>query len=94
MERKILVLASGRGTDFQAIIDHQKLGIFEGIQIQALLCNHKDAPVMDRAKDAGIRVLYIPGITGRKFDTSTEKEAARAARRANANAASPAVVSV
>ena len=79
MEKKILVLASGRGTDFQAIVDHQKLGIFEGIKIEALLCNHENAPVVERAKDAGISVLYVPGITGRRFDTSAEKETARAA---------------
>ncbi len=79
MEKRILILASGRGTDFQAIADHEKLGIFEGIRIEALLCNHGDAPVIERAKDAGIRAVYIPGITGRRFETSEEREQARAA---------------
>jgi phosphoribosylglycinamide formyltransferase-1 len=77
MEKKILVLASGRGTDFQAIVDHEKLGIFEGIKIEALLCNHEDAPVIERARDADIKAIYIPGISGRRFQTGAEKEAAR-----------------
>jgi phosphoribosylglycinamide formyltransferase-1 len=79
LEKKILVLASGRGTDFQAIVDHDRLGIFEGVKIEALVCNHNDAPVIGRAKDAGIRAVYIPGIAGRRFETNNEKELARTA---------------
>jgi len=78
LDKKILVLASGRGTDFQAIIDHEKLGIFEAVKIAALLCNHDDAPVIQRAKQAGIRAVFVPGITGRRFASNDEREIARA----------------
>ena len=76
-KKKLAVLASGRGTDFQAIADHQQLGIFENLEVGALLCNHEDAPVIERARRAGIKAVVIQGVTGRKFESPEKKESAR-----------------
>jgi len=78
LEKTILVLASGRGTDFQAIIDHEKLGIFKDFKVPAMICNHKAAPVVQRAKEAGVRAYEVLGTSGRKFLYNDEKDAARA----------------
>jgi phosphoribosylglycinamide formyltransferase 1 len=77
MEKSLLVLASGRGTDFQAIVDHARLGIFSGVKIGALVCNHEDAPVIQRAREAGIKAAVVQGTSGRDFHDTTEKELAR-----------------
>lgn len=72
------MVASGRGTDFQAIVDHARLGVFNGIKIGGLLCNHESAPVLQRARDAGIEAVHVPGTTGRSFGDQSERETARA----------------
>jgi phosphoribosylglycinamide formyltransferase 1 len=78
MEKSVIVLASGRGTDFQAIVDHATLGIFNEVNIGALVCNHETAPVIQRAKEARIKTSVIPGTSGRDFQDSTERESVRA----------------
>ena len=78
MER-MLVLASGRGTDFQSIADHSKLGVFKDVEIVGLICNHHDAPVLKRARDAGVQSYLIKGVTGERFHSHEEREAARIA---------------
>lgn len=78
MER-VLVIASGRGTDFQAIVDHRALGIFSGVEIVGLVCNHKDAPVIKRAENAGVKSYFFQGVTGETFSSREEKEKARTA---------------
>lgn len=44
------VLASGRGSNFQAIVNHQKLGIFQNVNVRVLVYNNPDAPVRDTAQ--------------------------------------------
>jgi phosphoribosylglycinamide formyltransferase-1 len=75
--KHLLVLASGRGSDFQAISDHIQLGILQGIEIQHLICNHPGAPVVSRARNAGVDVIEIPGIHGTKYSSPEEREKAR-----------------
>ncbi|MDG7001565.1 MAG: phosphoribosylglycinamide formyltransferase [Nitrososphaerota archaeon] len=77
MPKRILVFASGRGSDFQAILDHQKLGILKDVGIDGLVCNHQEAPVIQRAKNANIPVHLLEGVTGRHFGSSEERELAR-----------------
>jgi len=76
---RVLVLASGRGTDFQAIVDHQTMRIFKGVVISGMVCNHDNAPVITRAQDAAIPSFVIKGVTGIQFPTSKAKEEAREA---------------
>jgi phosphoribosylglycinamide formyltransferase-1 len=44
------VLASGRGSNFQAIVDHERLGIFQNVNIRVLICNNPDAHVRQIAE--------------------------------------------
>ncbi len=78
MEKMLLVLASGRGTDFQAIVDHARLGIFSGVKVGALICNHEAAPVIQRAREAGVKAVVVQGTSGRNFQDPSEREATRA----------------
>jgi len=55
---KIAVMASGRGTDFQAIIDANSKGEVD-LDIALLVCNVPDAFVIQRAKDHGIPYVVI-----------------------------------
>ncbi|MFQ6011305.1 MAG: formyltransferase family protein [Nitrososphaerales archaeon] len=71
------MLASGTGTDFQAILDHVKLGILVGVSIDVLVTNRSDAGVKIKASAAGIESRYIEGISGVKFSTKEEREEKR-----------------
>lgn len=52
---RIAVLASGRGSNFKAILDHIRAGRINA-EIALVLSNVPDAPVVRTAKDAGIPV--------------------------------------
>ena len=75
---RLAVIASGRGTDFQSILDHIKLNILQGIEPALLICNTPGAYAMTRARKAGVRTEYIEGIVGKKFP---DKESRGKARR-------------
>ena len=72
------MLASGRGTDFQAISDHIKLDVLQNARIQGLVCNHRGAKVIERARLNDIEVFEIEGPSGKKFASREEREHARA----------------
>jgi len=57
--KKILVLASGNGTNFQAIIDAIDNNAIEDAKITKLICNNKRANVMQIARDNGILPVLI-----------------------------------
>ena len=77
MNKRILVMASGRGSDFQAIVDHEKLGILKNVEIAALICNHNDSPVIEKAKNTDIERIIIEGVTGKKFASPQERDRSR-----------------
>jgi len=54
--KKIAVLASGRGSNFQALLDNIKAGKVNGSCV-ALISDNKDAYAIERAKNAGIPVI-------------------------------------
>jgi len=56
---RVAVLASGRGTDFQSIIDGIKRGDVDA-EIVLLLTNNPEAGAIERAKANGIPVAVIP----------------------------------
>jgi len=57
-KQEIVVLASGRGSNFQALIDAGQAGYFPGI-IARLITDNPDAHAIRRAKDAGIPVSVL-----------------------------------
>jgi formyltetrahydrofolate-dependent phosphoribosylglycinamide formyltransferase len=75
--KHLAVFASGRGTNFQAILDHIKMGILQNVQVSLLLTNIPNAPVADFAAQRSIPVSLIEGVYGRKFANKQEKEKAR-----------------
>lgn len=77
MER-LAVLASGRGTDFQSILDHINLDVLQGVKLVLLICNNSDAFALTRARNAGVNTKYIEGIIGKKFpDLNSRRDARR-----------------
>lgn len=63
------VLASGRGTDFQSLVDAVESGALD-VNLALLVCNNRDAPVIERAKRQGIPWVHIDhrGKTREAFD--------------------------
>ncbi len=65
----IAVLASGGGTNLQALIDAQRSGIIKSGRIKAVISNNPDAYALERAKNAEIDTVVI-----NKKGESFEKE--------------------
>lgn len=54
---RIAVLASGSGTNFQAIVDKIASGGLNA-RVMVLICNNRNAYVLERARQAGIRAEH------------------------------------
>ncbi|MFQ5986072.1 MAG: phosphoribosylglycinamide formyltransferase [Thermoplasmata archaeon] len=52
------VLASGRGTDFQSLIDAVERGDLD-VCLAVLICNNRDAPVIHRAEQHGVPWVFV-----------------------------------
>ncbi len=57
--KKIAVLASGNGTNFQAVLDAMDSGIIYDAGITKLISNNKRAYVIERARENGIAPVII-----------------------------------
>jgi len=55
---RVGVLASGRGTDFQSLIDARDRGELD-VELAVLLCNVPGAPVLERARKAGVPAVVV-----------------------------------
>jgi len=66
----LAVLASTRGTDLQALIDENKAGKLENINLTVVISNKEDAGALEKARNNGIDAVYIPqkGKTREEFD--------------------------
>jgi phosphoribosylglycinamide formyltransferase-1 len=53
------ILASGRGSNFEAILQHQKLGVFNGVNLSVLIYNNPQARVKDLAAESGIASHFV-----------------------------------
>jgi phosphoribosylglycinamide formyltransferase-1 len=51
---RVAVLASGSGTNLQALLDHR-----DGFEIVAVLCNRPQAKALERAEKAGVPALVV-----------------------------------
>ena len=56
--RNIGVLASGRGTNLQAILDGASRGEFSG-RVAVIVSDRSKAPALDRARKAGIPAVFV-----------------------------------
>ena len=59
LKAKIAVLVSGGGTNLQALIDAQNSGIIHSGEISLVISNNQNAYALTRARNAGIKALYI-----------------------------------
>jgi phosphoribosylglycinamide formyltransferase-1 len=57
--KSIVVLASGRGTDLQSILDAIESGYIRDARVVAVVSNNKDAYALQRARSYGAEPIYI-----------------------------------
>ncbi len=57
---RLVVCASGNGSNFQALIDAIAKGVIKGASIEALICDTPGAGCIDRALRHGIPVWCVP----------------------------------
>ncbi len=55
----IVVLASGNGSNFQAVVDAIDNGVINNARISKLICNNKRAYVLERARENGIESIIV-----------------------------------
>jgi len=76
---KVGVLASGRGTDFQSLVDARDRGDLE-VDLAVLVCNVPDAPVLERAKTAHVPTAVVDHRPYGKDRVAFEREVVRILR--------------
>ncbi len=57
--KRIAVLASGRGSNLEAILEAEKRGDLSSGRVVLVLSDCADAPVLEKAKKAGVKALFI-----------------------------------
>jgi len=75
--KRLAVFASGRGSNFKAIIDHVRMHILQNVKVSLLLSNDLNAPALNLAKENSIPSIVIQGIQNKKFTSKKEGEEAR-----------------
>ncbi len=60
MNKRIGVLLSGRGSNFEALADNIRLGRIPNAEIAMVISNREGAPGLERAKSRGISARAIP----------------------------------
>jgi formyltetrahydrofolate-dependent phosphoribosylglycinamide formyltransferase len=75
--KHLAVFASGRGTNFRAIVDHTRMGILQDVQVSLLVTNIPNTPAAHFADGRSIPVSLIEGVYGRKFANRQDMEKAR-----------------
>lgn len=76
---KVGVLASGRGSDFQSLVDARDRGDLD-VDLAVLVCNVPGAPVLERAEKAGVPAVVIDHRPFGKDRLAFEKEVVHALR--------------
>ena len=76
--QQLAVFASGRGSNFRAILDHTRMRILQDVEVSLLITNDPNAPVIQAANENKIPTVIFEGIQGKKFTTKQEREKARA----------------
>ncbi len=72
---KIGVLGSGKGSNFQAIVDAVKSGKLKGVEIAVVISDVKDAYILKRARENDIKAFYIDAAPYKtKLDGEAEKK--------------------
>lgn len=75
--KHLAVFASGRGSNFRAIVDHVRLSVLENVEVNLLVTNYSKAPAVDIARENSISSAFMEGVYGRKFANKQEREKVR-----------------
>lgn len=59
MTSRIAILASGQGTNAQALLDASKRDELAGGEVVVVASNRPEAPVLERAERAGVEALFL-----------------------------------
>jgi phosphoribosylglycinamide formyltransferase-1 len=78
---RVGVVASGRGTDFQSLVDARDRGDLS-VDLAILICNVPGAPVLGRAKKAGVPAVVVDHRPFGKDREGFEREVVKALREA------------
>ena len=72
---KVGVMASGRGSNFQALIDASQKGLMPNVELEILIVNKKDAYAIIRAEENNIeyKIITSDDRTREEFDQSVLK---------------------
>ncbi|MGQ0796581.1 MAG: phosphoribosylglycinamide formyltransferase [Methanobacteriota archaeon] len=76
---RVGVLASGRGSDFQSLVDARDRGDLD-VDLAVLVCNVPGAPVLGRAEKAGVPAVVVDHRPYGKDRAAFEKEVVLALR--------------
>ncbi len=68
--KRLAVLASGNGTNLQAIIDATESGALPGVRVAVVVADRKAAYALERARAHGIPTIYHPFLPYRKAGRS------------------------
>ena len=60
MTRRIAVLLSGRGSNFEALAENIAAGKIPGAEIAIVISNRENAPGIEKARAKGIEARVIP----------------------------------
>ncbi|MEM2137974.1 MAG: phosphoribosylglycinamide formyltransferase [Candidatus Anstonellaceae archaeon] len=71
---RVVVLASGRGSDFQSIIDAKNRGELPGVELAGLITDNPSAKALERAKENGIPAFVIPHARREELDEGIKKK--------------------
>lgn len=74
---RVGMLASGRGTDFQSLVDARDRGHLD-VELALLVCNVPGAPVIERAKKASVPVAVMDHRPFGKDRAAFEREVVKA----------------
>src|SRR5208337_3224114 len=73
----LAVLASGKGSNFQAIIDHIGLGILQNVKLSMIITNNPTATNVTIARQNQIPFKIIKGIQNKILSNALDRELAR-----------------
>lgn len=60
MKKRLAILLSGRGSNFEALADSVAAGRIPNAEIALVLSNREGAPGLDRARERGLPAIVIP----------------------------------
>lgn len=72
MKKRIAVLLSGRGSNFEAIADSVAAGRIPNAEVAVVISNRENAPGIDKARQRGLEAVVIPSKGRQREDYDRE----------------------